>query len=204
MHGLTTDVTDPFLGDGRREKSPATVTYVQDRLMRSPGVVYDHAYWLSGIRLADGIRFGRIDATSGGGAAYTTTPVSGSGSDPAGSWTMRGRDGKTSVPAGRNSLSVKVDGVTAATVDPAAARLSMTRPLSLDVTAPAGFTLRVGSRVLHFPAGHSTKFLAPSAQVTSAEATEQRLPATGSGGLPWAAASLLAVGLVARRRWTAA
>ena len=200
MHGLTTDVTDPFLGDGRRERSPATVTYVQDRLMRTPGVVYDKAYWLSAIRLADGVRFGRIDATSGGGTGFTTKPVSGSGSDAAGNWSMRGRDGAMQRSTGRNELTVKVDGVTAATVDVTAARLSLARPLTLDVTAPAGLTLRIGTRSVTFPAGHTRRVLAPQPAVTTVTASDAQLPATGPTVLLWLAPALLCGALALRRR----
>ena len=199
LHGLTTDVTDPFLGDGRRERSPATVTYVQDRLMRTPGSTYDRAYWLSGIRLADGVRYGRIDATSGSGTGFTTAPVSGSGSDEAGPWTMRGRDGRAAPSLGRNTLSVTTSGVTAAAVDLQQARLSLARPLTLEVQASAPLLLRVGSREVRLPAGRSTTVLRPQAAGAAPTAAPGQLPATG--GLPAAAAALcLLAGLVLRRR----
>ena len=196
MHGLTTDVTDPFLGDARRERSPATVTYVQDRLMRTPGVVYDKAYWLSGIDLEAGVRFGRIDATSGGGSGFATTPVSGSGSDPAGSWAMRGRDGHAVASTPDNSLAITTSGVTAATVDLDQAGLSLSQPLRLDVQASGPLELHLGARTIRLPAGRTTTVLRPGG---STPAVAAHLPATG-GTLPWAAPLCLLLAASRRRR----
>ncbi|MCA1722348.1 MAG: hypothetical protein LC779_15050 [Actinobacteria bacterium] len=202
MHGLTTDVTNPFLGNSRRERSPASVTYVQDRAMRTLGQVYDRAYWLSDMHLSDGQRFGRVDAVSGRGVAYTTKPLSGSGSDDAGSWTMRGLDGVPARPSGRNELTVRLSAVDALTVDLAQARLTRSEPLVVVADSDRPAVLHLGSAVVRVPAGHSRTVVpaaASSGSTGSSPAAQRTLPTTG-GGPGLLALGLLAAALVARRR----
>ena len=208
LHGLTTDVSDPFLGDGRRERSPATVTYVLDRAMHAEGALPDSAYWVSGLRLAEGERFGRVDATSGRGTAYDVEPVVGEGSDEAGPWTMRGLDGRPAAASGRNELSLILRGLSASEVDLASARLTRSEPLTVVADTDRPVVLRIGDAVLSLPAGQSRTVLepqrrgAPKASVPApvAPTAAGQLPATG-GAQTWPTVLLLAAGLaVARRR----
>ena len=100
LHGLTTDVTDPFLGNAHRVTDPARVTYLIDRAMQNEPwhLTYDRAYWLRDIRLAAGAARGSAEALSGRGTAYTTVPVSGSGTSAAGPYTMHGLDPVPAAP----------------------------------------------------------------------------------------------------------
>lgn len=202
MHGLTTDVTNPFLGNATRERSPAAVTYVQDRAMQTPGQVYDRAYWLSAMHLASGVRFGRVDAVSGRGTAYATRPASGSGTDAAGPWTMRGLDAVPSRPSGRNELTLTVSGVDALTVDAAQARLTRREPLVVAATANRVVTLRVGGVKVQLLKGTSRTVLPAlgSGGVTSVRPVTGRLPATGGGLGVGPLLSLLAAVTVAQVR----
>jgi predicted esterase len=57
-----------FLGDARVERDPAHVTYLANPERNFPDLklVGDHAYWLSALRLRDGVGQGEIDAFSHG------------------------------------------------------------------------------------------------------------------------------------------
>jgi dienelactone hydrolase len=207
LHGLTTDVTDPFLGDARRQRSPATVTYVLDRAMHAESRgMPDRAYWLSGLRLASDATAGRVDATSGRGEAYDVRPVSGSGSDEAGPWTMRGLDAVPATGSGRNELSLVVRGFTDVTADLARARLTRQEPLTIVADTDREVRLMLGQTQVVLSAGRSTHALA--AQGSGAPGTPggatpaaARLPATGSDALGLAPlALLLGLALVAAVR----
>ncbi|MCW2570383.1 MAG: prolyl oligopeptidase family protein [Frankiales bacterium] len=204
MHGLTTDVTSPFLGNSRREESPAAVTYVQDRAMRTPGEVYDRAYWLSRMHLADGARIGRVDAVSGRGTAYSTRPVFGSGTDDAGSWTMRGLDAVAGRPSGKNSLTLTLSAIDALTVDVARARLSRTEPLVVAAKTDRAAVLHLGGFAVHLPAGSSRTTVPPrgsAAPAAMSPVPSGTLPTTG-GGPGLAAFGMMLMALVVR--WAAA
>ncbi len=208
MHGLTTDVTDPFLGDGRRERSPAAVTYVQDRAMRTPGQVYDRAYWLAAMRLADGARFGRVDAISGRGGAFGTAPVAGSGSDDAGPYTFRGLDGVAAAPSGRNELTLTLSGLDGLTVDLDGARLTRREPLTVLSTTDRPAVLRLGSTRVTLPEGESRIVLTPEqsgvVRAVPAPRGGRVLAATGPATPASVALLALAVGLAVRRVSSAA
>ena len=200
MHGLSTDVSDPFLGNSRRERSPASVTYVQDRAMQSPGQVYDRAYWLSAMHLAAGQRFGRVDAVSGRGSAYGTRPVAGSGADEAGTWTMRGLDAVRAAPSGRNELTLTLSGIEALTVDLQGARLTRQQPLLVTAVADRAAVLHLGSVVLHVPKGSSRTTVPPEvAHAPAPVASGVTLPTTGGGDTGLWGTALLVMALAARR-----
>jgi hypothetical protein len=65
-----------FLGTARVDRDPAHVTYVVNPASDYPalGLVTDHAYWLSGLRVAAGAKTGTIDAASGGFGAGDPAP----------------------------------------------------------------------------------------------------------------------------------
>ena len=203
MHGLTTDVTDPFLGNGRRERSPAGISYVQDRAMQTPGQVYDRAYWLSSMHLATGVRMGRVDAVSGRGVAYATKPTSGSGSDDAGPFTYRGLDAVAAVPSGRNELTLTVAGVDSLTADLVSARLTRAEPLTVIAVSDRPVRLLLGRTTVALPQGSSRTVLRPDAvgviQVVTPRRSVGALPATGSSGAPLLALlAVAAAGLLSR------
>jgi hypothetical protein len=205
MHGLTTDVTNPFLGNARRVVSPAAITYVQDRAMQTPGQVYDRAYWLSRMHLASGVRFGRVDAVSGRGTAYTTKAVTGTGSDDAGTWSMRGLDAVAARSSGRDELSVTTTGLDAMTVDLATARLTRSAPLTVIGATDRPVTLDLAGFVVHLPKG-SSRTVVPARgdarRVPGVVAVQagQQLPRTGGdpGSLGVVVLALLAA--LQRRR----
>ena len=198
LHGLTTDVTDPWFGDHRRVTDPARVTYVIDRSMRDEklGIVHDRAYWLRDLRLADGVNRATIDATSGRGSTYGTKPVQGSGTSAAGSYSLRGLDPTAAEPSGRNELTIVARGLTSATVDAAAAGLSTTEPLAVTVDSDRELSLSIlGSSVIA-PAGETTHTVnAPS---RGSAPPSGSLPATGGAG-PLVGFGVLAALLAARR-----
>lgn len=198
LHGLTTDVTDPFLGDARRVRDPARVTYVIDRTMWDVplGIVHDRAYWLRDLRVAEGVRRATVDATSGRGRGYTTTPVSGQGSSAAGPYTMVGLDPVPVAASGANELGVVSRGLSSVTVRADDAGLSRREPLSVRVDTDVPLELRV--------AGWATKTLPPGvhAFVLGAQAgtgPSGVLPATGSS-TPLALAAAAGVAALAARR----
>ncbi len=199
MHGLTTDVTDPFLGTARRQRSPAAISYVQDRAMQTPGQVYDRAYWLSRMHLATGVRTGRVDAVSGRGVAYGTKPTSGSGSDDAGPFTYRGLDAVAAVPSGRNELTLTAAGIDSLSADLTAARLTRTEPLTVVADTDRAVRLVLGRTTVALPKGSSRTVLRPEAAGSPRVVTPGRsagpLPATGASSAPLLA--LLAVSAAA-------
>ncbi|GAC1442057.1 MAG: hypothetical protein NVSMB55_11630 [Mycobacteriales bacterium] len=200
MHGLTTDVTNPFLGNAVREHSPAAVTYVQDRAMQTPGQVYDRAYWLSHLHLAAGQRFGRIDAVSGRGRPYTTRPASATGMDAAGPWSMRGLDPVAARPSGRNELTITTAGLDAATVDVTAARLSRDQALTVVATTDRAVTLQLAGFTALLPRGTS-RVVVPARGTAGARAMSpggRQLPRTG-GGAGWAAAVVVLAAVTLRQ-----
>lgn len=203
LHGLTTDLTDPFLGDATRERSPARVTYVIDRAMHREGALPDQAYWLSGLRLDEQERLGRADATSGRGRAYEVEPVRGQGSNAAGPWTMRGLQAQSAAGSGGNELLLTLRGFTAATVDLPAARLTRQEPLLLVADTDRPVTLRLGPTSVALPAGSTRRVLPPlhggDAGAGATVAAPGSLPATGTAA-PLVALLLLSAAAVARRR----
>lgn len=205
LHGLTTDVTDPFLGDARRERSPARVTYVIDRAMHREGALPDQAYWLHGLRLADGEARAKVEAVSGRGTAFGVVPVTGTGESAAGPWMMRGLDAAPGSASGRNELTLTLRGLTAAAVDLQRARLTRAEPLTVVAEADRPVVVRIGGQVLSLPAGRSSVVLPAQRDSSRSVAAERpaaaggQLPATGAE-LPWAAALLLVLGLLLVRR----
>ena len=200
LHGLTTDVTDPFLGASARVTSPASITYLIDRLMDRDsakfGIVHDRAYWVSDIRVPDGVRFAAVRATSGRGVAYTTKPVTGSGTSAAGQYSMSGLDAVEAAPDGSNRLTLKLTDVESLTVDVVGAGLTRAEALTLEVDSSRPAAVRVAGTetVLQLPAGKSTTVLEPAAQRRTGPAPARALPATG--GVPSAVSLLLlALGL---------
>ena len=202
LHGLTTDVTNPFLGTSQRVRAPGVVTYVQDRNMRTPGQVYDRAYWLSHMRLADGARFGRVTAVSGRLPSSAPRPVTGSGTNDAGPWTMRGLDPVPAAASGRNELTLRLAGLDALTVDLARARLTLAQPLTVVSEADRPVALRVDGVTVRLPAGKSTTTVFGASRVDRAPAGPT--PAGGAlpttGGAPGALALVLLVLGVGLRR----
>lgn len=204
LPGLTSDVTDAWLGNTRVEHSPARVTYVTLPVMASPGESYDRAYWLRGLKVAAGVTEARVDAVSGRGVEHTTRVASGSGTDDAGDWTMRGLDGVPARASGLDALTVTNAGYQAMSVDLRDARLTREEPLRLTVTTDVPLTLTVGAVVLRFPAGNSVRVLPATRAVAAGEVSAPvALAATGADP-SWLAGPFLLLGVVGLRRRRAA
>jgi pimeloyl-ACP methyl ester carboxylesterase len=135
LHGLTTNVTDPFFGKARRIADPAHVTYIVDRTMSAPDwrIAPDRAYWVSEIRLASRQDRGTVDARSGRGSVFARNDFSSSGSSPGGPYIMRGRDGAIRKLDGPNRLSLVLRGISSLRVDPAATGLVLSPPLKVTI-----------------------------------------------------------------------
>jgi hypothetical protein len=127
-----------FLDDARVDRNPAHVTYVRNPKMDFPeaGTVADHAYWLSGVELADATGaapFGTIDVVSEGfgvgDPAATGTLADGGtltgGNVPTGIAYQRQRKEWGDAPraATRNRLVVNASNVGTVTIDPVRARV---------------------------------------------------------------------------------
>jgi poly(3-hydroxybutyrate) depolymerase len=213
MHGLTSDVTDPWIGQTRVERSPARVTYVTVPAMTGPGESYDRAYWLRGLRVAPDVASARVDAVSGRGVEHTTSAAAGTGEDAAGPWTMRGLDTGRAASSGRNNLTLTTSGYVAMAVDLAGSRLTRREPLTVTVTSDRPLALRVGDAVLQVPTGTTTRTLPAQRSSSSVPSVSsgprsqaERAPVLASTGLGTTglAGPLLLLGLVGLRgrRWS--
>jgi C-terminal binding-module, SLH-like, of glucodextranase len=148
-----------FLGAARVNRNPAHVTYVVDeeRNHANLGVVGDHAYWLSKLRLRDASS-GQMDAISRGFGVGD--PVA-SPTQPGAGTLTGGRFGtlafnslkRTWGPVVRrpraNQLDIDATGIASATVDVARARLSCGAKVKITSDGPLAVTLRGCNRTVH-------------------------------------------------------
>lgn len=213
LHGVTAEETDPWFGDFRRIIDPARVTYSVTREMDRDSapfsIVHDRAYWVRDIRLHADAAAVHVDATSGRGTVFDTTPFSASGSaTDTGPWTATGLDPVSRRVDDGNSLKLVVQGASSLTVRLADAGLRATEPLALDVDNDVPLDLRLdgwtnGATTLALPAGGGTVVLRPGESGASAVARLQPhgapLPATGGSPGLLAGALLLALGIGFRR-----
>lgn len=142
-------VAQAFLGDAKVDRDPAHVTFA--RVPGSDGLpfglVHDHAYWVSGVQVAD---------TSTGPGAKGVVDVRSHGfgvgdpeSAPERTAGVMGlpyvETGRTWGPVPREQVTNRADvtmtNIRTATVDLTRARLRGTAPLTLDVTADRGSSL---------------------------------------------------------------
>ncbi len=141
-----------FLGEHRIVRNPAHVTYVVDPTSDSKraGAIADHAYWLSGLRVAEGAEFGTIDVHSEGfgrADAPVAEVVAGTGFLSGGSrgptpYTSQTRDPEKPVAAKRrNRLVFESTDVATVTVDPKRARVNC--KAKLDLAQAPGLTVRL-------------------------------------------------------------
>jgi predicted esterase len=141
-----------FLGTARVDRNPAHVTYVVEGTRNHPelGVVGDHAYWVSGLKVRAAGKAGTIDAVSRGfGTADTPASATqvGAGTLPGGNFGTipYRRQYKTWGPVPpapvANQLDVTATNVSAATVDPARARLTCDAKVDVTTDGPIAVTL---------------------------------------------------------------
>lgn len=143
-----------FLGTARVVRDPAHVTYVVNPTMDFPaaGLVADHAYWLSGLRLRDAhaSSLGSIDVRSQGFGladppALPTATGAGvlvGGNLPALPYVERSRQwGAPSSAPMADRLDIVARNVSAVTVDIARARVDCNATLHVDSDGPLTVTL---------------------------------------------------------------
>ncbi|GAC1327154.1 MAG: hypothetical protein NVSMB17_00850 [Candidatus Dormibacteria bacterium] len=213
LMGQTADLTGPWIGSVTRLRHPARVTYVVEPVMFNPswGLRYDRAYWLGDIRVAPGAASGRVDAVSGRGEDYTTSPVTGSGTSDAGQYLLQGLDRKLINRDVGNTLELKLRSVTSVAISTGAALLKTTEPIKLTVDSDTAATvfldgcngaLKVAAGVSHAvvdPAACARGL--PSVPLVGAAGLATGLPNTGSAATrallaammapAWSAAALL-------------
>lgn len=148
-----------FLGDAVVDRDPAHVTfsYVPAADDAGLGLVHDHAYWVSGIRVAAGapeapLAKGTVDVVSHGFGRGDpeSTATTGAGTEPL-PYTEVGRTwGPAPAIPIQNRLDMRLTGVATATFDLPRARIDPSRPVEVRVTATSEGTIRLAGR---FPKG---------------------------------------------------
>jgi hypothetical protein len=196
-----------FLGHTRVDRDPAHVSYVLNPKMDFPqfGMVGDHAYWLSGLRIRDGsgdAPRGTIDVRSQGLGTGDPVPsatqhgagVLTGGSYPGGiAYTSQGIDwGPVPSTPVADVLDIQAANVTDVTVNVSRARVDCA--VKLNVTSDGPLTV-------HLPACGKTVTLGPSAGAGA----PSMLPLTAAPGgwaawLPVGAVVVAALVVIGRRK----
>lgn len=165
-----------FLGESRVERDPAHVTFVYAPAADDPalGLVHDHAYWASGLRLAEGAERdarGRIDAVS---------HASGRGDPPSRARTDAGTRplpylevgrtwGDAPVAPAENRLTVSLTGLGGVRLDLEDAGLDPGRPLIVDVTSDSSVVVHLAG---DFPPGTIVRLSGGGPVATGAVASD--------------------------------
>ena len=141
-----------FLGTARVNRNPFHVTYVVDpsQFERRLGVVANHAYWLSGLRVR-GSGHGTIDAISHGfgrGDPPVSPTATGGGSLPGGAFLdpypftfQRKSWGAVPRRPRANRIEIEAEGIAAVTINPRRARVGCA--VKLDVTSDGPIRIRL-------------------------------------------------------------
>ncbi|MDQ6747247.1 MAG: prolyl oligopeptidase family serine peptidase [Candidatus Dormibacteraeota bacterium] len=209
-----------FFAAHRRNPNPAEVSYsrLPGEDLPEIGLVYDHAYWISGLRSADpgkrsdthveslGIRHARLVPEGAG-----RTDVIGDEQGPAGLPRTLRELFQTTPAYGpavdlSNAANIETTNVSAMALDLARMGLRDDCALTLHVTADHALSVSLSGRTVAAPRGASTQVLG-SALCNSSTGTGDRTPNTARGGpvpalprAPLAAfAAILAVALVVAR-----
>ncbi|MGH2786222.1 MAG: prolyl oligopeptidase family serine peptidase [Actinomycetota bacterium] len=200
-----------FLGLAEIDPSPSHVTYRRVAPQDAPelGLVHDHAYWISDVRVAPGAEAAVVDARSlvQGEAPPVVQDVSGVGFAPA-FHIKRGINWITGSEAPQNVLEVKLDGVSSVTIWSEQAGFDASKPFELRVDSAVPALVKLagsfGARALSAGAGTTTMTVnvrpatvagtkqQPSASKPVRGAPSGSLPATGVPAREGAAAVLLA------------
>jgi hypothetical protein len=170
------------------------------------GLVHDHAYWISGVRVAQGAESALVDARSlaRGEALPTTSEIAGVGVDPA-PHIKRGIAWTQGTETARNALEVSLEGVSAVTIWSERAGIDTTKPFELSIESAANTVVTLagsfGARAITAPAGTTTMTVKIEPAVASGSqrrpgvarpAPAGSLPATGVPARTTAALTLLA------------
>jgi hypothetical protein len=152
-----------FLGEAEVERNPHHVTHAIEAARDHPelGVVADHAYWLSGIKLRDG-GSGEIDALSHGFGAGDPEPSQtelGSGQLAGGNFgplafaSRRKTWGAAPEAPRANRIDIEATNVAEATVDVGRARLGCDAEVNITSDGPVAITLAGCDRVVRGDGG---------------------------------------------------
>jgi hypothetical protein len=179
------DAAREFLGRAAVKHNPSRVNYafMPDTDRASLGLVHDHAYWVSGLRVRDRSgdqerdpARGEIDARSlaFGEGDPVTSPVLGAQAGPPEPSTIDGlRWDRIREAPKSNALEVELDNVGAATFDGRRARLSARRNLRVSFESDGPSTARLSMRL---PAG--TRVIAVSGNGSASRVSIGRRGAT--------------------------
>jgi dienelactone hydrolase len=146
-YGYDIPMAGGFLGAARVVRDPSHVTFVYDPAADDPalGLIHDHAYWVSGLRVVEGAGRGTIDvrshAAGRGDPPSHATHGAGHGPRPFLEWS-RSWDDAPEVPAD-NRLTVNLSGLSTARLDVVRAGLDADAPFVVEVTADAAGVLRL-------------------------------------------------------------
>jgi predicted esterase len=156
-----------FLGDARVERDPAHVTYVLDQARNHSnlGLVGDHAYWISGLKLRDpshtsatGDPEGQVDAVShglGAGDPVVSPTEVGTGTLTGGNFGAltftRQQRTWTSLPAGlrADEIDVNATNISAAAIDVSRAHVDCNVVLKVTTDGPIAIALPACGRTVH-------------------------------------------------------
>ena len=184
-----------FFAAHRRDPNPAVVNYARQPGDDLPaiGLVYDHAYWVSGLRNSDDKALSTIRVESFAIPHADLAPAAAarfSGEvDEGGPSGRTGAVLKTTAPAYgprlavRNALSIDATNTAAVTLDAGRMRLRLDCALTMEANVDHAITVAIGDRHFTVPAGRSTQTIGSG---TCAEG-DRGLPNTAAG---WAAGSL--------------
>jgi hypothetical protein len=148
-----------FLSAARVHRSPAHITYVYDPVVDSPvhGIVSNHAYWISRLRLRE--TSGTLDAVSRGFGRGDPIPLpteQGGGTLDGGSVTPSypyTRQSRAWGPTPRTSASNRIDlhttGISSLTIDVGRARVRCNVKLTASTDGPLTVRLPGCSRIVH-------------------------------------------------------
>lgn len=170
-HGYDVPMAGEFLGSARVVRDPARVTFVYDPDADDAalGLIHDHAYWVSGLVVAEGADRGTIDvrshATGRGDPDGHTATGAGEGPLPYREWSRSW--GEAPEVAADNRLTVHVAGLSAARLDTVRAGLDPAAPLVVEITADGPGVLRLAAagaadRDLTYGSGTQRITLAPA------------------------------------------
>lgn len=141
-----------FLGTERVARNPAHVTYVADSARSHPelDLVGDHAYWVSDVKLRDGVARGQIDATSRGfgvGDPSVSATARGTGILRGGNlgdllFTSQSRTwGPVPAAPKRDAIDIVTTGIRSATIHAERARVSCGAELNVEGDGPVEIKL---------------------------------------------------------------
>lgn len=153
-----------FLGADEVERNPAHITYVVNPAMdfAGVGVVADHAYWLSDLRLREGsgaAPLGKIDVHSKGfgvadprpGSTELTSGTLTGGTLPALAYTRQARRwGPAPERTAENSLTITAENIEHVTIHPQRAHVDCDAELRVTTDGPLAVTLRGCGRTESF------------------------------------------------------